>query len=109
MAILYFKFGIAIPCVFNKVTGLYCPGCGITRMCLSLLDGKIYQAFRYNPVVFIDIPVILIAFILEKCFKGNKSIKNITNVIFLVLLIITIIFGVLRNIPYFKFLAPTSI
>lgn len=109
MAILFFKFGIAIPCIFNKITGLYCPGCGITRMCLSLLKGEIYQAFRFNPIIFIDIPLIIIFLIIEKCFKNSKNTKEIMSILFIILLIITIIFGILRNIPQFSFLAPTQI
>jgi hypothetical protein len=109
MAILYLKFGIALPCIINEITGFYCPGCGITRMCLSLLKGEIYQAFRYNPIIFIDVPIIIISLFLEKCFKNVKNINKITNVIFIILLIITIIFGVLRNIPQLSFLAPTEI
>lgn len=109
LAILCLKYGIAIPCVFNKITGLYCPGCGITRMTLSILKGDIYQAFRYNPIIFIDVPIICISLIFERCFKNIKYVKKITNVIFIILLIITIIFGVLRNIPQLSFLAPTQI
>lgn len=109
MAMLYLKFGVAIPCIFYKITGLYCPGCGITRMCLSLLKGEIYQAFRFNPIIFIDVPLIVIFLIIEKCFKNNKNIKKITNILFIILLIITIMFGILRNIPQLSFLAPTEI
>ena len=28
--------GLAIPCLFRKVTGLLCPGCGVTGMCVAL-------------------------------------------------------------------------
>ena len=38
-------FNIKIPCVFNKITGLYCPGCGISRMFISLFSGEIKTAF----------------------------------------------------------------
>ena len=29
--------GLAIPCLFRKVTGLLCPGCGVTGMCVALV------------------------------------------------------------------------
>lgn len=108
-AILIISFDIGIPCVFYEITGLYCPGCGITRLCLSLFEGDVYQAFRYNPIIFIDLPILFILFVLNIFFKNNKNIKKITDVIIIFLATITIIFGVIRNIPIFSFLAPTQI
>mgnify|MGYP001852166142 FL=1 len=108
-AILIIRFDIGIPCVFYEITGLYCPGCGITRLCLSLFEGDVYQAFRYNPIIFIDLPILFILFVLNIFFKNNKNIKKITDVIIIFLATITIIFGVIRNIPIFSFLAPTQI
>lgn len=108
-AVLIIRFDIGIPCVFYEITGLYCPGCGITRLCLSLFEGDIYQAFRYNPIIFIDLPILFILFVLNIFFKNNKNIKKITDVIIIFLATITIIFGVIRNIPIFSFLAPTQI
>lgn len=108
-AVLIISFDIGIPCVFYEITGLYCPGCGITRLCLSLFEGDVYQAFRYNPIIFIDLPILFILFVLNIFFKNNKNIKKITDVIIIFLATITIIFGVIRNIPIFSFLAPTQI
>lgn len=108
-AVLIIKFDIGIPCIFYEVTGLYCPGCGITRLCVSLFEGDLYQAFRYNPIIFIDVPIIFILFVLDILFKDKKIIKKITNVLIIILVVITVIFGVLRNIPAFSFLAPTQL
>ena len=108
-AVLIIKFDIGIPCIFYEVTGLYCPGCGITRLCVSLFEGDLYQAFRYNPVIFIDVPIIFILFVLDILLKDKKIIKKITNVLIIILIVITVIFGVLRNIPAFSFLAPTQL
>src|SRR5690625_7939498 len=65
MGVFYLKvispvFNIHIPCIFNKITGLDCPGCGMTRAALSLLDGNIYQAFRWNMLIFMIIPLYFI-------------------------------------------------
>lgn len=109
-AILKYKFGISIPCMLNITTGLNCPGCGITRMFDSLLHFKIYQAFRYNPFLFITLPIFGLIYFIE-CIKyirfGEFSDKYttflITYGIFLVL------FGILRNTETFKFLSPIKI
>jgi len=38
-------------CAFNKLTGLYCPGCGGTRAVYSILRLDIIGAMRYNITV----------------------------------------------------------
>ena len=93
-------------CPIKTITGLDCPGCGITRMFIALFHGNIYQAFRYNPLVFIELPIIFILLVL---YKFKKEYRKVINIIFIVLLIITIVYGVLRNIPMFYFLAPTEV
>ncbi|MBO5476699.1 MAG: DUF2752 domain-containing protein [Clostridia bacterium] len=100
---------IAIGCIIYEITGFYCPGCGITRAILSLVKGDIYQAFRYNQILFIDIPIIIITSIIYLKFKNNKIVKITVNIIFIMLFVITLIFGVMRNIPKFSYLAPTII
>ena len=93
-------------CPIKAITGLECPGCGITRMFVALFHGNIYQAFRYNPLVFIELPII---FILLFLYKYKKEYRKVINILFTILLIVTIVYGVLRNIPMFYFLAPTQV
>ena len=101
---------VGIPCLFYEITGYYCPGCGITRLLFSLLKLDFYQAFRYNPLIFILILITgiywLVKFILKKFM--NVSIE-IPNYVYYILLVIVIIFGILRNIPMFDFLSPTEL
>lgn len=97
-------FGVHIPCVFREITGYYCPGCGLTRACLALLDGDIYQAFRYNMLVFILAPLFVVYTIVDK-----KGLKKYSNILMMVMLILTFIFFVLRNTEVFGWLAPTVI
>lgn len=40
--------GIGIPCLFHTVTGLHCPGCGISRALTALLRGHFGAFFEYN-------------------------------------------------------------
>ena len=51
------RFG-GIPCVFRSVTGLRCPGCGVTHMCLALLHGDLAGAFWENAAVLCLLPVL---------------------------------------------------
>lgn len=36
-------------CLFRAVTGLPCPGCGITRSVVDLAHGEISASFRHHP------------------------------------------------------------
>ena len=106
---LNYNFSFFIPCIFHELTGFLCPGCGITRMFISIIILDFYQAFRYNPLVFVLLPFFLIYgtiyyinWIQDKKFHINKKIWYF-------LLIIAIIFMILRNIPMFDYLKPTII
>ncbi|OOB79586.1 MAG: hypothetical protein BEN18_03770 [Epulopiscium sp. Nuni2H_MBin001] len=57
--------GFSIPCIFNVITGLECPGCGMNTVAYALLQGDISRAFYANRGVVIILPV-LVPFIL--CF-----------------------------------------
>lgn len=103
----YFHF--YIPCPFKEITGFYCPGCGITRMLLSILKLDFYGAFRYNPLLFISIPIGLYIYIDYLIRKEKSLYKKIPEKGWYVVIIIFIIYGILRNIPAFDFLAPTTI
>ena len=36
-------------CTFQNVTGIPCPGCGLTRSFISLVHRNLADAWRYNP------------------------------------------------------------
>ena len=40
-----------MPCLFQMMTGLYCPGCGGTRAVKALLTGHPVLSFLYHPLV----------------------------------------------------------
>lgn len=94
----YFK--LEIPCIFYKVTGLLCPGCGITRCLFSLLHFNIKQALHYNAFVVIFLPIFLIYYIYYMyCYIMNKENRLINNkYITYLILIILILYGITRNI-----------
>ena len=101
--------GFAIFCPFHKFTGLYCPGCGVTRLLFSLIKLDFYQAFRYNPLVFILLIIGIIYLLIKFILKKFNIIIKVPNYVWYILIIIVIIYGILRNIPEFSWLAPTNV
>lgn len=113
--ILVFTIGLIIfvldlGCPFHNIAGLHCPGCGITRMFISLIQLDIYQAFRYNPLVFIYLMGYIIYLIIKFYNKkfNNKELKIPDKIVY-ILLVIAVLFGILRNIELFSYLAPTIV
>lgn len=49
LAEMYIRQGF--PCLFQLLTGLYCPGCGGTRAVKYLLRGQILTSIQYHPLV----------------------------------------------------------
>ncbi|MCL2182427.1 MAG: DUF2752 domain-containing protein [Chitinispirillia bacterium] len=41
------------PCLWNLLTGTYCPGCGTWRALIALSCGDFAAAFMYNPFLFL--------------------------------------------------------
>ena len=107
---LNYYMSFSIPCLFHELTVLYCPGCGITRMIFSILQFDFYQAFRWNIFLFILIPIFLgygIVYYVDWIF--DKTPPVLPNWFWNILLFSAILFGILRNIPYFHYLIPTLI
>lgn len=93
---------LSVPCVFREATGFLCPGCGVTRFTLALLRGEVEQAFRYNPLIFALVPMYALYALALKRKQPRAG-----SVMMAGMLTLTILFGVMRNIPLFDWLAPT--
>ena len=103
---LYVK--IPIPCIFNKITELYCPTCGATRAVIFLVHGDIIDALKSN--AFITLSAIPLLFVFAVIWLGvilNRKewfIPNCAMVkFFCIFAMLYIIFGIVRNIPSIPF------
>lgn len=93
-----------------KRYGIECAGCGATRMLKSILKLEFYQAFRYNPLVFIILILgIIYAIYIFICIILKKKYVLPNKKALIALAIIVVIYMVLRNIELFSFLKPTEI
>ena len=98
-------------CVFHQLTGLYCPGCGMTRALHALVHFDFLRALRMNAFFIFSLPVFGLLILrlfrplplaLEKCVKPFISPWPWAFAIPL--------FGIARNLPWYPFylLAPVS-
>lgn len=98
-----------IPCIFHQLTGLYCPGCGTTRMCLALVKGNFMTAFRCNQAIFLIMPLgllLALKIIFNYIKLGVIRLSKCQIYILWGIVVWLVLFGVLRNIPVFSGLRP---
>lgn len=89
-----------IPCMLYKLTGIKCPGCGMTRSVHYLVNGNLKQAIWYN-LMLIPI-IILVIYALYRYIRYlikdeeiiNKTLENTLKVF----LVILLIFWITRNL-----------
>ena len=98
-------------CIFNRATGIYCPGCGGQRAFHALLHGHIATAAQNNLLLFLILPLVGIKLLEE--FSGKKIFPEVfySRKFLLPLLIFVVLFFVLRNIPMapFTYLVPLPV
>jgi hypothetical protein len=61
-------------CIFRNLTGIKCPGCGMTRAVLSVLHLRFAEAFSYNKLIVLVFPLGLLLF-LRSFLKEIKGLK----------------------------------
>ena len=97
-------------CIYRKIFNIYCVGCGFTRMIKAIIKLDFYQAFRFNPLLFILLILFIPYFIYQiYLFIKYNNIKEPSPKLLIILLIIFIRFMILRNLPKFNYLIPTKI
>ena len=95
------RYGFGIPCLFRKLTGLQCPGCGNTRAALALLRLDAAAAFGYNPLFLLEFFYLL--WVLFHCCKsylkgGRFSYTSPALWLDAAILVVLLAWWVLRNL-----------
>ena len=114
LALLFFQLilleKIHYKCFYQELFNITCPGCGTTRMLKSIYELEFYQAFRYNPLMFILLIVSILFCIVNAIrYLQNKKLVKISNKVLIGLAFLLIIYMILRNIPCLDFLKPTEV
>jgi hypothetical protein len=75
---MFTRIDIAIPCLFTKMTGTECLGCGMTRATMSMMQFDFERAWHFNKLSFIVMPLLLalIALDFKKFYKSEQSKVN---------------------------------
>jgi len=95
-------------CQFHRLTGLNCPGCGMTRALYALLHAEFLRALHDNALFVL----VLVALTIRAAwFRWNKLRGRLNSEFFPAkflcpLLVFALAFAVLRNLPMFAFLSP---
>ncbi len=85
--LLFEIVGRGIPCVFRMITGLLCPGCGMTHAFSAIFHGDLRGAMDYNLLSVTLVPVLGVFFIyriIRYIRVGNEDYSPL-ELIFLVL------------------------
>ena len=106
--VLYFVWvvltDIYIPCPFKLLTGLKCPGCGITHMIMALFRLDFKEAFLSNPFLFVLLPLIIGVYIANRIYyivKGEIRTCFKAECFFgCFLLVITLVYWIVRNLSF---------
>ena len=93
-------------CPLYSTTGYACPGCGLTRGFHALFHGDILTALDFNALI--PLVVVLLGYIFASLVsvaaRGRGILLGNWNLVLLwVMLGILIVFGVLRNLPFYPF------
>jgi Protein of unknown function (DUF2752) len=112
MAVVFFfdpaKNNFYPVCLFHKLTGLNCPGCGATRALFALLHGHFSRALRDNALFVFSLAALMIwsAFFGWRKLRNQPASLNLPLKFLWTFLALAIVFTILRNLPAFAFLSP---
>ena len=84
---------LKIPCPVYFVTGISCPGCGMTRSLFSLLQFDLDKALYYHPLILFCIFIFPAIAILH--IKKKYVAKKVMVVIFIITFITTYLYRIL--------------
>lgn len=94
------RIGFGIPCPFHALTGLRCPGCGVSRMCLALLRGDLGEAFVQNRCVLLLLPVlgyVAAAWCVGYVRRGERLLHGSAKAAAVLCAAALLFFGAVRN------------
>lgn len=100
------RSGFFPPCMFLKLTGIACPGCGLTRGFHAAMHGDFLTALDYNallPLYAVFLGYFFVSLTLI-ALRGRGLTARLLNPFFVSgFFVVAIVFAVLRNLPIHPF------
>ena len=90
--------GFSLPCPFRAITGLLCPGCGITTMFLALAEGNATVAKQANVFLYYTLPAFVLLLLVQACWRNVKLKCLLDKFILPLYAVALLIFGIWRNL-----------
>lgn len=88
---------IKYSCIFKKIAGIRCPGCGLTRSFRAIINLDFYNAFNYNILgipLFIICIVFFISITVDIIRNKNNTILFINKILKKYYILIIILLGI---------------
>ena len=110
LTVLYFvdptRHMLAPPCPYLTLSGLACPGCGLTRGFHRLFHGDVVGALDFNAMIPVFVAIfgffylsLFLVMVRGRAFPTwSLSLPAIWG-----LLVLLLVFGFVRNLPYYPF------
>ena len=99
--VFYNLTGYGIPCMLHKVTGLECPGCGLTRAIAAVVRLDLTAAFEFNALWPLYAAYFLwggISMAVAYVKRGESGYLPGKTWMHAVILSMVILYGILRNL-----------
>ena len=98
MAVFYLSFG----CPIRLLTGISCPGCGMSRAVTALLKLDFALAFEMHPLVFI-LPVAVAVYFLRRSIPKRMMVALCVLALSLLLIVYIVRMSQQGNVVYAEF------
>ncbi len=72
LCFVFVMYKLGVTCFFLRLTGVECPGCGLTRAAVSALKGDFKAAAGYNVMVF-SLPLLAVYYFTDGRLFGKKA------------------------------------
>ncbi len=98
---IYIIFGVGMPCPFRAVTGLLCPGCGMTHAVAAILHGDPGSAMEYNMLSTNVLPAAafyLTYRVIRDTEKGRDDFMKWEYIFLSIMTVICLSYGIVRNL-----------